>query len=173
MIAETTRLRIRRITLDDAPFILEILNDPAFLEHIGDKNVRTLDEAREYIRNVPLASYERHGFGHYLVELKATAEAIGICSLVKRAWLVEVDLGFAFLPAFRRAGYAYEASAALLTYAHAELGLPRLVAIVSPTNARSIALLNKVGMTFERMVKADDGHDLMLFAEAAVPAANG
>lgn len=149
MVAETPRLVVRRLTVEDAPFIVALLNDPAFLANIGDKNVRTLDDAVEYIRAVPLASYATHGFGHYLVELKSDHRAIGICSLVARAWLADVDLGFAYLPDFRGHGYAAEAAAAVMEYARAALGFTRLVAIVSPGNRASIALLEKLGFRLE------------------------
>src|SRR5512140_2038297 len=105
VIAQTARLVVRKLRTDDAAFVLALLNDPDFLRFIGDRSVRTLADARDYILKVPMASYERHGFGHYLVELKTTAAPIGICSLVRREWLEDVDLGFALLPAFRRAGY--------------------------------------------------------------------
>lgn len=169
VIVETPRLIIRKLTTDDADFVRELLNDADFLRHIGDKHVRTLEEARQYIITVPLASYARYGFGHYLVELKNTREPIGLCSLVKRDWLADVDLGFAYLPAFRGQGLAFEAASAVLQYAHAILGLDRLAAIVSPGNARSIALLEKLGMRFERNVNAGEGDtELLLFGEAPV-----
>jgi RimJ/RimL family protein N-acetyltransferase len=166
VIVETARLQIRKLTADDAPFILEILNDAAFLAHIGDKNVRTLADAGDYIRKVPLASYARYGFGHYLVALKATSEPIGLCSLLKRDWLAEVDLGFAFLPAYRRQGYAYEAAEAVRDYAHRALGLARLAAIVSPRNTASVALLEKLGFANDGPVTPPDGVELTLFREA-------
>jgi RimJ/RimL family protein N-acetyltransferase len=175
-VVTTARLAVRRFTLDDAPFVVQLLNDAAFLEFIGDKNVRTLDDARTYITTVPLASYAKYGFGHYLVELKADARPIGICSLVKRDWLDDVDLGFAFLPDYRRSGYAFEASSAVAAYAHATLGMSRLVAITSPGNAASISLLGKLGFVSEGATRNAQGEELLLFADrpaAAGPSSHG
>ena len=165
VIAETARTRIRKLTPHDAPFVLAILNDPAFVEYVGDKNVRSLDDARHYIVTVPMASYERYGFGHYLVELRTTHVPIGLCSLVRRDWLDDVDIGFAFLAAYRRRGYAYEASIAVLDCARHTFGLARIVAIVHPTNAASIALLEKLGFAHSRMTSAPgDSKQLAVFA---------
>lgn len=165
VIAQTARLVVRKLRTDDAAFVLALLNDPDFLRFIGDRSVRTLADARDYIVKVPMASYERHGFGHYLVELKTTAAPIGLCSLVRREWLEDVDLGFALLPAFRRAGYAFEAASAVLAYARAQLGLRRVVAIASPENAGSVALLRKLGFVFDRTVRPpDEARDLRMFA---------
>lgn len=170
MIAETTRLIVRKLTPGDAPLILRVFNDPTFVRFVGDKHVRTLDEAREYIRTVPMASYARHGFGHYVVELRETHEPIGICSLVKRDWLDDVDLGFAFLPAFRRRGYATEAATAVLDHARSAFGLDRLVAIASPANAASIAVLQRLGFRWERtLTPPDEEGELALFANTAPP----
>lgn len=151
-VLETTRLVLRRFTLNDAPFVFEMVNDPAWLEHIGDRGVRTLDDARAYIRDRTLAMYERMGFGMYVVTLKATGEAVGACGLVKRDSLDDVDIGFAFLPLHRGKGYAAEAAAAVLDYGVRALGLPRIVAIVSAANHRSIRVLERIGLRFERMV---------------------
>jgi RimJ/RimL family protein N-acetyltransferase len=148
----TPRLTLRPFTLDDAPFILELLNDPDWLRYIGDRGVRTLDDARAYLHNSPIASYARNGFGLMRVELKDGATPIGMCGLIRRAELDDVDLGFAFLPAFRGQGYATEASAAVLAHAHQALGLQRIVAITTQDNAGSIAVLRKLGFQFERLM---------------------
>ena len=111
------RLTLRELRDSDAPFILELLNDPAWLLHIGDKGVRTLDDARAYIANGPAASHLRHGFGLDLVELNTDATPIGLCGLIKRDTLQDVDIGYAFLPQFRGAGYAIEACATVLRHA--------------------------------------------------------
>lgn len=164
-ILATTRLTLRQLTEDDAPFILTLLNDPAFIRFIGDRNVRTLDDARAYLQNGPIASYQRHGFGLYLVEQKTDQTPLGMCGLIKRDTLPDVDIGYAFLPAFGGQGYAYEAAAAVLAYGKATVGLTRLVAIVTPDNERSIHLLDKLGLRFERMFTwPDDGSALKLYA---------
>ena len=162
-VLETDRLILRRLTAEDAEFILELLNEPSFLRFIGDKGVRTLDEAREYIAKGPADSYERFGFGLYLAELKDAGVPIGISGLVKRDSLEDVDIGFAFLPGFWGHGYALESAAAVMGYAKDTLGLTRLVAVTSPDNHASIKLLEKLGLGFERLVRlSDDGPEISL-----------
>ena len=152
IVLETERLRLRRLHAGDAPFILEFLNDPAWLEHIGDKGVRTLDDARKYIETGPMAMYARMGFGLYLVELKPDAEPVGLCGVLKRDSLEHADLGFAFLPRFRGQGLAFEAASRTLIHARTDLGLSRVVAITSQGNVASGRLLAKLGFRFERDV---------------------
>ena len=152
-ILETKRLRLRRLAEQDAAFILELVNEPAFIQNIGDKSVRTLDDAREYISSGPVASYEKYGFGLYCVDLKETEEPIGICGLLKRDALDDVDIGFALLEKFRGRGFAYEAAAAVMEYSRSALGLKRIVAITSPDNEASIHVLQKIGLRFERMIR--------------------
>jgi ribosomal-protein-alanine N-acetyltransferase len=163
-IVETERLWLRRFDAGDAPFILQLLNEPSWIEHIGDKGVRTLDDAARYIGNVPLAMYERVGFGLYLAALKPGAEPIGMCGLIKRDGLADVDIGFAFLPAYWRQGLAREAAEATLAYGRNELGLTRIVAIVSPGNQRSAALLRRLGFVDEGTTRVQSGDELRLFA---------
>lgn len=148
---QTERLVIRQLTGDDAPFILTLLNEPSFLRYIGDKNVRTLEDARQYIRTGPAASYERHGFGLCLVQLKDTLTPVGMCGLLKRDDLPAPDIGFAFVPDFWNKGLAFEAANAVLNDARERLKLTRVLAIVNPDNDASIKLLQKLGLSFERM----------------------
>jgi len=165
VVLETDRLLLRRFTFDDAPFIIELVNDPSWLRFIGDKGVRTLDDARDYIRKGPMATVERHGFGLYLTERKSDRIPIGMCGLIKRDSLADVDIGFAFLPAFRTQGYAHEAAAAVLAHGQSNFGLQRIVAITSPDNARSAVLLEKLGMKPEKTVKLDGhDHEVVLYA---------
>ena len=152
-VLETPRLILRRFSLEDAAFILELVNDPAWLEHIGDRKVRTLEDARVYLRKGALAMYERVGFGLYAVTLRTSGESIGTCGLVKRDTLEDVDIGFAFLPQHRGQGFALESAAAVLEYGKTVVGLKRIVAIVSAANHRSIRILEKIGLNFERMVR--------------------
>ena len=162
---ETGRLTLRRIGLDDDGFALALLNEPSFLLHIGDKGVRTREDARRYIADGPLASYERFGFGLWLVQRKDGGEAIGICGLLKREWLEDVDLGFALRPEFWGRGYAFEAASAVLACAREPLGLHRIVAVTSLDNAPSIQLLAKLGFRFERIARfTEGGPELRLFA---------
>jgi RimJ/RimL family protein N-acetyltransferase len=150
-VLETERLILRHFNLDDAPFVLTLLNEPSFLQYIGDKKVRTLDDARQYIINGPRASYERHGFGLYRVELAGSNTPIGMCGLLKRDELPDPDIGFAFLPDYWNKGFAFEAATAVLTHAREQLRLHRVLAIVNPDKDASIKLLEKLGLRFERM----------------------
>jgi RimJ/RimL family protein N-acetyltransferase len=164
-ILETDRLGLRRLAVEDAEFIFDLLNQPSFLQFIGDKGVRTIDHARNYILTGPMASYERFGFGLYLTELKQTQAPIGICGLLKRETLDDVDVGFAFLPQYWRQGYAFESASAVMAYGRDVLGLDRIVAITSPDNDASIKVLNKLGLEFERMIRlSEDVPEVKLFA---------
>ncbi len=160
---KTPRLTLRRLTLDDAPFILGLVNQPSWLRFIGDKNVRTLEDARGYLSKGPLEMYQRLGFGLLLVERTDDGAPIGICGLIKRDTLPDVDIGFAFLPEHWGAGYAAEAAAAVLSDGAASLGLTRVVAITSLDNQRSIQLLEKVGFRFDRLIGGPEGAQLRLF----------
>jgi ribosomal-protein-alanine N-acetyltransferase len=146
---ETERLLLRQFNLDDAQFILTLLNEPSFLRYIGDKKVRNLEDARQYILNGPVASYERNGFGLYLVELKDSHTSIGMCGLLKREELPHPDIGFAFLPDFWNKGFAFEAATAVMKDARERLKLNRVLAIVNPDNDASIKLLERLGLRFE------------------------
>jgi len=164
IICETPRLRLRRLTLEDGEFILELLNEPDFIRNIGDRQVRTLEDARRYILNGPIASYELWGFGLYLVELREKTLAAGICGLLKRDHLEDVDVGFALLERFRGSGYAFEAAAAVLRFGRETLGLRRIVAITAPDNHSSGKLLGRLGLKFERMIRLpEQTHDTRLF----------
>jgi len=164
-VLETDRLNLRLLSTDDAEFILELLNEPSFLRFIGDKGVRTLDDARDYILNGPVDMYNRLGFGLYLTELKESGVPIGLCGLIKRDGLEDVDIGFAYLPKFWARGYAYESAAAVMAYGKTVLGLNRIVAITSPDNYASGRLLEKLGLRFERVIHlSNDAPEVRLFA---------
>jgi ribosomal-protein-alanine N-acetyltransferase len=164
-VLETDRLILRHFSEVDAAFILGLLNEPSFIQYIGDRKVRSIDGAKSYINNGPVASYAKNGFGLYLVELKETGEAIGMCGLIKRDTLEDVDIGYAFLPKFWFKGYAVEAALAVKQYARDIAGLRRIVAITDPQNTGSIRVLEKIGMKFEKMVKlSEDDIELKLFA---------
>lgn len=155
LVLETERLLLRPFTTDDASFILILLNEPSFLRYIGDKKVRTLEDARQYLSNGPVASYQRNGYGLLLVELKETNTAIGMCGLLKRDELPDADIGFAFLPDYWNQGFAFEAAAAVMKDAREQLKLDRILAIVNPDNYASMKLLERLGLRFEEM--RDDG----------------
>lgn len=164
-ILETERLSLRRLSADDAEFIFELVNQPSFIKNIGDRGVRTKADAVAYIQNGPVASYERFGFGLNLVELKESGTAIGICGLLKRDSLPDVDIGFAFLPEFWSRGYAVESAAAIMDHGRSVLGLGRIVAITALENLGSIKVLEKIGFKFERMMRLSEGQpEIKLFA---------
>jgi len=165
-VIQTERLVLRQLDLNDAAFVLELLNEPAFLRFIGDKGVKTLDGARDYMLKGPIDSYGRYGFGLYAACL-LDGTPIGICGLVKRDGLADVDVGFAFLSRHCAKGYAVESASAVLIHARQVLRLPRIVAITSPENWGSIAVLEKIGLRFEGMIRlAEHGPELKLFGSA-------
>lgn len=153
IIAETERLTLRRLTVDDAEFVFALLNEPSWLRFIGDKGVRTLEDARAYIENGPVAMYQRFGFGLYVTERRTDGVPMGMCGLIKRDGLDDVDIGFAFLPAYWGRGYAFEAATAVMDYGRTVIGLTRIVAITAPDNESSARLLEKLGLRFDRMVR--------------------
>lgn len=168
IVLESDRLRLRRLTTADGEFMLRLLNEPSFIANIGDRGVRTLAAARQYLVDGAIASYEKHGYGLYRVELKATGEVIGICGLVKRDYLADADVGFAFLPEFWSQGYAAESAAAVKGFAFETLGMKRVVAITSPGNLGSMRVLEKIGMRFEGMIKPPaDAAEVRLFSADA------
>ena len=169
-VAATPRLVLRRIEPTDAGFILALLNEPSFLRFIGDREVRNIDDALGYIAKGPVESYERNGFGLYLVERREDGAPLGMCGLLKRETLDDVDIGFAFLPAYWGQGYAREAATATLAHARDELGLRRVVAITSVDNDASIGLLERLGFGFERMTRLGEGDEVRLFAIELPPA---
>lgn len=160
----TERLVLRRQGVEDASFILRLVNDPDWLQHIGDRGVRTADEAGAYILNGAVAMYDRHGFGLYLIETKGDRVPVGVCGLVQRDFLAEVDIGFALAREHRGKGYAREAAAATIAYARSEVGLDRVAAIVSPENGASIRLLEGLGFAFDREFEYPNGDLVHLYA---------
>ena len=164
-ILETERLVIRQFTLEDAPFILELLNEPSFIQNIGDRGVRTLSDAEMYLEKGPITSYARNGFGLCLVALKESHASIGMCGLIKRDALEDVDIGYAFLPKYWSKGYAIESALAVKEYGRTVIGLTRLVAITDPANEGSIHLLEKIGLRFEKMIRlSEEDIELKLFS---------
>ena len=164
IVIETQRLILRKFTVEDAAFMLKLLNTPNWLRFIGDRNVRTLEEAKQYLLNGNIRSYREYGFGFYVVVIKEIQESIGICGIVKREGLEDVDIGFAFFQQFMGKGYGYEAASAVLNYALNDLKIKRIVAIVDPENVVSIALIKKIGLQFEKMIQMSPKDiELMLF----------
>ena len=149
---ETERLRLRPVTVDDAALMLAVWNDPAFIENVADRQIRTIEQAREAIENGAQKLFENYGYGPYCLSLKSEGSMIGICGLFKRENLEDPDIGFGVLPDFCGRGYAGEAAVAVVDYARSELRIDRITAIVSPTNVPSISLIEKLGLTFVRMI---------------------
>ncbi len=152
---ETERLILEEITTDHADFLFKLMNDPSWLRFIGDRNIKSIEMAEDYIQNKIRPSYEKFGFGFYLTSLKKDDAPIGVCGLVKRPALEHVDVGFAFMPEYRRLGYGYESASAILTYAKAKLGIDHVVAITDLDNIRSIKLLEKLGLKFEKIMQLE------------------
>lgn len=148
-IATTGRLVLRQLVAADAEFLCRLLNEPSWLQNIGDRGVRTVPDAQRYIQDKFIGSYETQGFGMYLTELKVEEAPIGLCGLVRRSYLPGPDIGFAFLPEFWGGNYAFEAAAAVMRYSSSNLGLTKLLAIVKPDNVRSAKLLERLGFTHE------------------------
>lgn len=163
IIADTERLYIRKPVLEDAAFILRLLNEPTWLQYIGDRNVRTLEEAEVYLQNGSIRSFEKLGFGFGTVILKPTGETIGICGLVQRDFLDHPDLGFAFLPEFTGKGYAYEAALGVIHFAVQKLRLSQLLAFTTEGNTSSMKLLHKLGFRLVRKFE-HDLEELLLYS---------
>ncbi len=164
-ILETERTILREVAIDDAEFILDLLNQPSFIRYIGDRNVRTVSEARDYIENRFRESYKQFGFGMYAVELKETGTPIGICGFVRRNTLPDADIGFAFLPQYCSKGFAFESASAAMKYGRDVLGLKRVLAITSQNNESSVRLLEKINFKFESLIKLPpDDEELKLFS---------
>jgi RimJ/RimL family protein N-acetyltransferase len=163
-ILETDRLRLREFNTGDIAFIIELLNSEGWLKFIGDRNVRTTDQAKAYLENGPLKSYAANGYGLSMVERKEDNKPIGMCGILNRDTLENPDIGFAFLPDFSGMGYALEIVSATLRYAKSDLKILKVLAITLPNNTRSISLLEKVGFTFKKTIRSPDGtQDLSLF----------
>ena len=153
VVLETERLSLREVELTDAPFMLELLNSPGFLENIGDRGVRDEDQARAYIEERVLGSYRDHGFGMWLAVQKADGAPVGLAGLVRREGLETPDVGYAFIQKVWGRGYAQEAAAAVLAHAQGPMGIPKLAAITTPENFASMAVLRKIGFTYQGMIQ--------------------
>ena len=164
IILETERLLIRELdAARDAEFVFELLNTPKFIKYIGDRGVRSVEQARDFIENRYRQSYKDHGFGLFAVDLKADSIQVGICGFVKRDTLPEPDLGFAFLPQFEGRGFGFESADAVLRYGRVDLGINTVLAITSPDNEISGKVLGKLGFRFDRLIEMPDGEVLRLY----------
>ena len=166
-VLETDRLVLRWLTIEDAPFVLRLVNEPPWQMYIGKSGVKTLPDAEHYIATGPIAMYKLRGFGLYLVELKEGHVPLGICGLIKREALEDVDIGYAFLQEFWGKGFALESATAVMDFGLQAFQLTRVVAISSPENQASAKLLGKLGFQFERMVRLKPGAgEVRLYAAA-------
>jgi RimJ/RimL family protein N-acetyltransferase len=161
IIIETERLLLKEFTVDNAPFILQLVNSEGWLKYVGDRNIKTVQQATDYLNNGPIKSYQANAFGLWLVELKADGTPIGMCGLIKRDSLDNIDIGFAFLPAYTGQGYAYEAAKKTLQYGFDQLQQEKIVAITLPTNHASINLLEKIGMKYEEAFTTKDTKEVL------------
>jgi len=167
---ETARLTLRRLDFDDAPFVVRLLNEPSFLQNIGDRGVRNVEDAHRYLREGPLAMYEKFGFGLWHTSRKSDGAAVGMCGLLKRDSLPDVDIGYAYLPEFWGQGYAFEAAEATVRHAARKFALRRLIGVVSQGNTGSIRVLEKVGMRFERLYPMHPGEpEVRLYGRTLEP----
>lgn len=167
----TARLTLRRLDFDDAPFLVGLLNQPSFLANIGDRGVRNIEDAHRYLREGPMAMYESFGFGLWHVARRQDGVPMGMCGLLKRDILPDVDLGYAFLPEFWGQGFAFEAAEATVRHAAKKFALRRVIGVVSEGNQGSIRVLEKLGMSFERMVSMrPDEPDVRLYGRSLPPA---
>ena len=162
---ESERLFLRPLTLEDVKFIIQLLNTDEFIKYIGDRNVKTIEEAENYLLNGPLKSYETNGFGLSLVELKTARIPIGMCGLLKRDYLDHPDIGFAFLPDYTGKGYAYEIVKEIIHYGLQRLQIEKILAIVLPGNSPSIKLLERAGFRYEKnFISPDSNEELCLYS---------
>lgn len=164
IVLETERLVLRHFTAEDAAFVLRLLNEPSFIENIGDRGVRTMEDAAAYLAGGPIASYARHGHGLNAVVLRETGEPIGMCGLLRREQFAHADVGYSFLPEFWRRGFAAESVAAVVEHGRRTLGLRSIIALVSPHNTASSALLEKLGFRYEERVNLlPSGSEVMVY----------
>jgi len=161
-ILETNRLLLRKFTIDDAPFILRLVNEPTWIQYIGDRNVQSLEDAQKYLTDGAISNYGSHGYGFYIVLHRETNAPIGTCGFTKRPFLDHPDFGFAFLPEYTGQGYAIEIAVATMAFAEEVLKMEKLVAVTTPSNKRSIQLLIKLGFRFEKSI-LENKEELFLF----------
>ena len=162
IVIETERLTLHEFMEGDAPFVLRLVNEPSFLRYIGDRGVRTHEDARKYIADGPVAGYARHGYGLLRVVRKSDGIAVGMCGVLKRDTLPDPDIGFSFLPEYWSQGYALESASAVMKHARGTLRLGRILAITTKENEPSMRLLGKLGFRFDRMM-AVGSEELRLF----------
>lgn len=153
---ETDRLILKPVSLDDADFVLAVHNTPKFIQFIGDRNLRTLEDAENYIKNRFFPHYEKHGFGNCLIVEKSSGKKVGAVGVFVRDGLDVPDIGFSFLPEFEGKGYGFEASLKLMKTVFQDFGLNKISAITTNENIASQKLIEKLGLKFIKMTKLPD-----------------
>jgi RimJ/RimL family protein N-acetyltransferase len=148
---DTARLTLTPLTLNHDAFIITLLNSPGWLRFIGDRKVKTADDAKAYITKIVNSTQ----FKYWVAKLKDTGEPIGVITLIERDYLPHPDIGFAFLPAYAKMGYAFEGADAVMHGLALAMGLSRLLAITLRDNVGSIGLLKKLGFVFDREMERD------------------
>lgn len=174
IILESKRLRLRKLVLQDASFILKLLNSPTWLQFIGDRDVKSVADAQSYLVNGPLMSYAALGYGLWLIEFKENAIPVGMCGLLKRPYLDYADIGYALLPEHAGYGYATEIVEATARYAFANLGMDGIAAITTTANSRSINVLKKTGFKYKGPIADEQNREMLLYIrDAHTPVCNG
>lgn len=166
---DTERLHLRPANLEDAAFILDLLNTPKWLQYIGDRNVRTLAAAEKYIEERMFPQLKRLGFGNYTVIRKVDGVKLGCCGIYDREGLDGVDIGFSFLPEFEGKGYAYESAACVKEAAFSVFNLKKIGAITLEENMASRKLLEKLGLQFLRMIQVGEDPEELCYYELKNP----
>ena len=165
-VAETKRLILAKITIKDGPFILELMNTPGWLKYVGDRHIKTVEQAENYIKNNQLKAYETHGFGYYKMQLKSdNLKPIGTAGLLKREELEHIDIGFSILPEFHGKGYGFEVSSKLLVMAKDIFDIKMLCAITLPINKVSIKLIEKLGFSYKKRIFPFEENEELLYFE--------
>lgn len=166
-IIDTKRLYLRELTLGDSEFVYKLVNTPKWIKFIGDRKINSIKDSEKYLTKGPLKSYTQNGFGMWLIVLKHSLIPIGICGILKREFINDLDIGFAMLPKYENNGYGYEAANATLTFAKHKLKISRIVGFTLDYNNHSINLLNKLGFKFEKMIRLPNNDENMaLFAKS-------
>ncbi|ASD69160.1 GNAT family N-acetyltransferase [Pseudoalteromonas piscicida] len=147
MIAAGKRIFLRKANLNDAGFLLRLLNQKSFIDNIRDKGIKTQQQAEEHIEQAYLIPYQIGAPAAYIVVEASSNISIGLCGLYQRPFFNIPDLGYALLDEFTGRGYASEAARLLMEYAKLEEGYVKLGAITLESNCSSMSLLSKVGFS--------------------------
>ncbi|MEP7231008.1 MAG: GNAT family N-acetyltransferase [Ginsengibacter sp.] len=145
------RLILNLLTLDNRDFVKRLVNTPGWLDFIGDRNVHTDDDAIAYINKIR----NTQNLYYWVVSIKNENTPIGIISFLKRDYLENFDIGFAFLPEYNGNGYAYEAAKEVLVIVSKDPRYAAILATTVPKNTNSIKLLTKLGLHFQKEIEVE------------------